>query len=86
MGKFRRKDSQVQQQELWVRPQELVMGPQDGFYTKLSAVLSKLGFTESVHALCADYYKTGSSNGGRPPVDPAVMFKMLIVGFPGRLV
>jgi transposase len=81
MGKFRRKDSQVQQQELWLRPQELVMGPQDGFYTKLSTVLSKLGFTESVHALCADYYKTGSSNGGRPRVDPAVMFKMLIVGF-----
>ena len=63
------------------QPQELVMGPQNGFYPKLSAVLAKLGFTESVHALCADYYQTDSSNGGRPPVDTTVMFKMLIAGF-----
>jgi len=81
MGKFRRKDQQSVQEELWLRPQELVRGPQDGFYSKLNGVLAKLGFTESVHRHCAPYYKTGTSGGGRPPVDPAVMFKMLVVGF-----
>jgi transposase len=77
MGKFRRKDNQIVQEELWVRPQELARGPVDGFYAKLNGVLEKAGFTESVHRLCEPHYKTG----GRPPVDPAVMFKMLIAGF-----
>lgn len=57
------------------------MGPQDGFYTKLNKVLAGMQFTEAVHAQCEPYYKTGTSSGGRPPVDPAVMFKMLVVGF-----
>jgi transposase len=77
MGKFRRKDNQIVQEELWVRPRELARGPVDGFYSKLNGVLEKAGFTENVHRLCDPYYKTG----GRPPVDPAVMFKMLIAGF-----
>lgn len=77
MGKFRRKDRQVIQEELWVRPQELARGPVNGFYTKLNGVLEKARFTESVHRLCEPYYRTG----GRPPVDPAVVFKMLIAGF-----
>ena len=81
MGKFRRKDQQSEQQEFWLRPGDLVRGAQEGFYARLTAALEKIGFTESVHRLCAPYYKTGSSSGGRPPVDPAVMFKMLIVGF-----
>ena len=45
MGKFRRKDQQSVQEELWLRPQELVRGPQDGFYSKLNGVLGQLGFT-----------------------------------------
>lgn len=81
MGKFRRRDRQNQQQDLWLRPEELVKGAQDGFYAKLNRVLEKTGFTESVHRLCEPYYRTGTVSGGRPPVDPAVMFKMLIVGF-----
>ena len=40
MRKFRRRDEQINQQELWVRPQELVMGAEDGFYTKLNKVLA----------------------------------------------
>jgi transposase len=81
MGKFRRKDQQSVQEELWLRPGDLVKGPQEGFYARLNAALEKIGFTESVHRHCEPHYKTGTSSGGRPPVDPAVMFKMLIVGF-----
>ena len=64
-----------------MRPGDLVKGPQEGFYARLNSALEKIGFTESVHRHCEPYYKTGTSSGGRPPVDPAVMFKMLIVGF-----
>ena len=61
-----------------MRPHGPARGPVDGFYSKFNGVLEKAGFTESVHRLCEPYYKTG----GRPPVDPAVIFKMLIAGFP----
>ena len=81
MGKFRRKDQQSVQEELWLRPGDLVRGPQEGFYARLNATLEKIGFTESVHRLCEPHYKAGTPSGGRPPVDPAVMFKMLVVGF-----
>jgi len=81
MGKFRRKDQHMVQHEFWIRPGDLVRGAQEGFYAKLNGALEKIGFTTSVHRLCAPYYKSGSVAGGRPPVDPAVMFKMLMVGF-----
>ena len=38
MGKFLRKDQTDPQMELWIRPQDLVMGRQDEFYTKRNAV------------------------------------------------
>ena len=81
MRKFRRKDRQAQQQEFWVRPEELVAAPQDAFYKQLNAALDSVEFTEAVHLICEPFYKHATSNGGRPPVDPAVIFKMLIVGF-----
>ena len=81
MGKFRRQDQQNAQQELWLPAAAVVTGPQDGFYAKLNAVLAKLRFTENIHRLCEPYYKTGAQSGGRPPIDPVVLFKMMIVGF-----
>jgi transposase len=80
MGKFRRKETAAQE-ELWVRPQEIVAGPHNAFYTKLAALLTKIGFTDTVHRLCAEHYGHGTSAGGRPPVDPAVLMRMLMVGF-----
>jgi transposase len=81
MGKFRRQDQQHAQQELWVPAAAVVTGPQDGFYAKLNAVLAKLRFTENIHRLCEPHYKGGAHHGGRPPIDPVVLFKMMIVGF-----
>jgi transposase len=80
MGKFRRKDA-AKQDEFWIRPQEIVIAPHNAFYEKLSAVLNKIDFTATVHRLCAEHYAHGTSAGGRPPVDPAVLVRMLIVGF-----
>ncbi len=41
-----------------------------------------VGFTETVHRICAPYDRLESGEGGRPPVDPAVLMRMLIVGLP----
>ena len=49
------------------------------FYDRLSADLDEEGFGDFVRELCAPYYHEGS--GGRPPIDPEVYFKMLMVGF-----
>ena len=36
-------------------------------------------FASNVHRLCAPLYSSGEK--GRPPIDPVVYFKMLMVGF-----
>jgi len=41
--------------------------------------LRELGFAGKVHGFCARHYS--SADQGRPPIDPVVYFKMLIVGF-----
>jgi len=81
MSKFRRKDPQSLQVDLWIQPGELTKGPKDGFYSKLHTVLDTMDFTGQIHRLCEAYYKAGMLNAGRPPIDPAVLFKMMMVGF-----
>lgn len=81
MSKFRHKDPAALQADLWIQPGELVKGPKDGFYSKLLEVLESMDFTGQIHRLCAEHYKAGTSYGGRPPTDPAVIFKMMMVGF-----
>lgn len=81
MSKFRRKDPKALQADLWIQPGELAKGPKDGFYSKLLEVLEGMDFTGQVHRLCEVHYKAGTGVGGRPPTDPAVMFKMMMVGF-----
>ena len=81
MSKFRRKDPQSLQADLWIQPGELVKGPRDGFYSKPLTVLDGMNFTGQIHRLCAPYYKAGLLSAGRPPIDPAVLFKMMMVGF-----
>jgi hypothetical protein len=44
MGKFRRKDTAPAQQDLWLRPEEIVTGPHNIVYTKLATPLEKAGF------------------------------------------
>jgi hypothetical protein len=66
---FRRKGTAHAQQHLWLRPEEIVTGPHHSFYTKLAALLERVRFTETVHRICAPYYRTESREGGRALVE-----------------
>jgi transposase len=67
------------QPELFVPAARLVQPATGSFYTKLEQTLNSFLFAEQVRQLCAPAYS--DSRRGRPPVDPAVYFKMLMVGF-----
>ena len=82
MGKFRSKDPLALPAGLWIQPGELAKGPMDGFHSKLNKVLAAMDFAGQVHQMCAPHYKCDAFAAGRPPIDPAVLFKMLMVGFP----
>jgi transposase len=65
--------------EFFIPSSQLVRPATTPFYAKLDRTLDSFGFAEKARNLCAPAY---SDNGrGRPGVDPAVYFKMLMVGF-----
>ena len=65
--------------ELFVASGQLVRPATSGFYAKLEATLRSFDFAGQVRALCAPSYS--ASGLGRPGIDPAVYFKMLMIGF-----
>jgi transposase len=67
------------QPELFIASAQLVKPATAPFYAKLDETLDSFGFAEQARALCAPAYS--ASGRGRPGVDPAVYFKMLMVGF-----
>jgi transposase len=69
----------VQQGEFWIARHEVARAPASRFYDKLDETLEKMDFAAQVHNLCARLYSSGAK--GRPPIDPVVYFKMLMVGF-----
>lgn len=77
---FRRKDRN-QQSTFWIPTCDLPSTPANSFYQKLDRALSKSGFGDSVRALCAPFYASDVSSGGRPGIDPEVYFKMQMIGF-----
>lgn len=50
------------------------------FYRKLDETLEAIGFAGKVREICRPAY-CDTSAGGRPGIDPAVYFKMLMIGF-----
>lgn len=68
------------QDEFWVQSKKLPKATPDPFYRKLEQTLGKLGFAEGVREICRPAYAQ-EEKGGRPGIDPAVYFKMLIIGF-----
>jgi transposase len=74
-----RAQRKVEQGEFWIVRSELARGPASRFYDKLQETFEGMDFTARVHGLCAPLYSSGEL--GRPPIDPVVYFKMLMVGF-----
>jgi transposase len=65
--------------ELFVPACQLVRPATVSFYAKLEQTLQSFGFAAQVRELCAAAYS--GNRRGRPGIDPAVYFKMLMVGF-----
>lgn len=50
------------------------------FYRKLDETFESIGFAVGVREICRPAY-ADAARGGRPGIDPAVYFKMLMIGF-----
>jgi transposase len=74
-----RPQRKLQQDEFWIARHDLARVPASRFYDKLDETLETMEFPAKVHGLCAPLYSSGTR--GRPPIDPVVYFKMLMVGF-----
>lgn len=68
------------QQEFWIETRRLPQATASTFYRKLDETLDEIGFTAGVREICRPAY-ADASKGGRPGIDPAVYFKMLMIGF-----
>ena len=78
---FEERDPQSDKQnEFWLVRDQLPQATAGTFYRKLNEPLDKIGFAKGVREICRSAYQD-SSSGGRPGIDPAVYFKMLMVGF-----
>ena len=74
-----REQKTEEQREFWIARKDLPKAQASRFYDKLEETLKELEFAGKVHRLCEKHYSSGEK--GRPPIDPVVYFKMLMVGF-----
>lgn len=68
------------QPQFWIETRKLPKATAGTFYRKLDSTLEKIGFIQGVRELCLPAY-ADAAKGGRPGIDPAVYFKMLMIGF-----
>ncbi|MBU6303663.1 MAG: transposase [Verrucomicrobia bacterium] len=76
----RREANQPKQGQFWVDTRHLPRATPNVFYRKLDEALLSMGFAESIRDICRPSY-ADDEKGGRPGIDPAVYFKMLVIGF-----
>jgi transposase len=76
----RRESNQPKQEQFWVDTRNLPRATPNVFYRKLDEALRGMGFAEAIRDICQPSY-ADDEKGGRPGIDPAVYFKMLIIGF-----
>ena len=74
-----RKKTNQQQKSFWIATDELQDKPQITFYSKLNELFEKISFGKQIRTLCEPYYS--EKTNCRPPIDPEVYFKMMIIGF-----
>jgi len=74
-----RKKTTQQQTTIWISTDDLQVKPQITFYAKLNSIIDKIDLGKQIRKLCEPYYS--SKTNCRPPIDPEIYFKMLIVGF-----
>ena len=78
---FEERDTKGPKQgEFWVVRDHLPAAAAGTFYRKLDETLRAIDFAEQVREICRPAYQDTSA-GGRPGIDPAVYFKMLMIGF-----
>jgi transposase len=77
---FKPRQAADSQQEFWIETRRLPQAAASTFYRKLDETLGAIGFAEGVRGICQPAY-ADSACGGRPGIDPAVYFKMLMIGF-----
>ena len=76
----KRENNEPVQDEIWVEQKSLPVAKSSVFYRKLEKTLKKIGFADKVREVCEPAY-ADEKLGGRPGIDPAVYFKMLMIGF-----
>ncbi|MBU6303729.1 MAG: transposase, partial [Verrucomicrobia bacterium] len=76
----RREANQPKQEQFWVDTRHLPRATPNVFYRKLDEALRGMSFAGSIRDICRPSY-ADDERGGRPGIDPAVYFKMLVIGF-----
>jgi transposase len=77
---FKPRKKTQEQKEFWVVADRLPKAGPGRFYELLNGTLEGMRFAEEVWGICAPAYAQ-EKRGGRPGIDPAVYFKMLMIGF-----
>jgi transposase len=75
---IRKKINQTQS-PIWISTNDLQVKPLITFYTKLNSILDKIEFGKQIRKFCEPYYS--DKTNCRPPIDPEIYYKMLMIGF-----
>ena len=68
-----------QEESIWITTEQLQVRPQIAFYGKLNSVLDSFDFGNKVRKEFNSFYSQKANV--RPPIDPEVYIKMMMVGF-----
>ena len=72
------RQSQAQQEEIWIANADLARSPGHPFYQRLNGLLDEEGFDEFVEGLSRKFY---APTMGRPGLVPGVYFRSLLIGY-----
>jgi transposase len=72
------RQSQEQQEEIWIANVELARSPGHPFYQRLNELLDAAKFDLFVEGLCRKFY---AARMGRPSLVPGIYFRALLIGY-----